>query len=149
MSFEDPNRLPYFGLYKDKTFEKRRPTGNESEFRHLSDRVVQQHQDAWDAARALHDNRNNMYAGIAARAAKASVAERRQKEQREADARAKSDAAILEPAMRAFRQSGGTEAEFESLKGEILADARRAAALAAATKVAAAEEPRSNLRQYL
>jgi hypothetical protein len=139
----------YLSRYMDKTDSIKRPRESDPEFRHLPDSEFFAHQEAWDRAHAQYEARVNAYAASAARIATSVAEERRVAAEREAKAREAADAKILDPALQAFKRSGGTEAEFEELKPTILAESRKQAALAAATKVAAAEEPRANVHQYL
>lgn len=133
----------YSSLYEGRSHEIARPTGNEVHLRALGPLEVAKAQAAWDAAHERHQVRMAYIAESAAKAAKAVVAQRREQAAREAEVRAKADEAILQKAWDAFRDAGGSAAEFESIKADVLATARKQAAIAAATKAVAAAKPQS------
>lgn len=135
--------------FRNKTHTEPRPSRSQERFANANEyewaaRDLQAAQDGYDQAKESDARMLQLRAEAVAKRAEAEAATRAQAAERARVQREAADEKILTPARIAFRAAGGTDAEFEQHRSEILEQARFNAAVQAAQGVAADMQPQSN-----
>lgn len=122
--------------FRDKTHETPRPNRTQARWENAQPRELAEAEAGWDEAKRVDDKLMQLRLEAVARQANEEATRRAKQREFEATQRAAADEKILAPAWQRFRASGGTAAEFEAIKPQILAQARMNAALDVANQVA-------------